>query len=270
MSTATPSALRPRPFRPTWEVGASLGIHALLAATLIVTEYVSRPEEPLVDMSKVMMVQAVALPKQTTRLPDKPMRTPDPPKSQPTPEPVPTAPPPPPTASDMVLHKDDAPKPPESEPSKDRTDDRAALLNQMKREQLLRDASAPIGPEDKVQTSPDGVDPADAIMGSGIGTPMDPELARYISACRSAILPNWTPMPATVAANPGYQVHLLVEVRADGSIGEPKVVKGTGDPTFDRTALTAVLKTGRLPPPPAKYAASAAKGVYITLAARDL
>ena len=268
MTEAARSALTPIPFRPTWEVGAALGVHVLLAGMLWAQDVWFTPDAPMIDPSDVMQVQMVALPKQTTRLPDKPMRTPDPPKGAPTEAPTP---PPPPTASDMVLHKDDAPPDKGQEkPPDDRTKEREELLKKMQKDQLLKDMSAAIGPDDKVQTSPDGVDPADAILGPGSGKPMDPELARYVSQCRQAILPNWTPLPATVSAHPDYLVAIFVEVSEDGALGTPTVVKGTGDASFDRSALMAVIKTQRLPPPPAKYRDSAAKGVQITLSARDL
>lgn len=257
MQTTTPSALRPLPFRPTWEVGASLGIHVLLAATLVATEYMSRPDEPLIDMSQVMMVQAVALPKQTTRLPDKPMRTPDPPKAAPAPEPTPAVPVPP-TASDMVLHKDDAPKAATVDQPQDRTDDRQKLLNEMKRKQLV-DQSAPLGPEDKVQTSPDGVDPSEAVFGSGIGMPMDREASAWWSKARPLIWANWSPLPGTVAAHPEYNARVKVKVEADGTLSGAELYKGTGDSSFDRSAVMAVIKTGKVPPPPARFAESWAK-----------
>jgi len=99
---------------------------------------------------------------------------------------------------------------------------------------------------------------------------MDPELARYVAQCRDRILPNWKPLPAILAAHPEYKVVVAVAVGQTGQLGSPSVVKSSTDPSFDRSAISAVVRTGRLPPPPAKYAASAAEGVIITLSAADL
>lgn len=252
--------------RPTWEIAASLGLHVALGALIFLGQCVRPDPAPLIDPSKVMQVQAVALPRSTSSMPDRPSRTPDPPKGADTPD---AAPPPPPTASDMVVQQDDAPTPKGADRPQDRTDARQALLNQARREALIKDPNAPLGDVDRTRTDPNGVDPQDAIFGAGTGT-MDPELARYISACRTAILPNWTPLPATIQAHPEYQVQLLVPVSSDGKLGEAQLVKGSGDASFDRSALLAVVKTARLPNPPARFRDSAAQGVLITLAARDL
>lgn len=251
--------------RPTWEVGASLLLHALVAGAIFVGQYLSPEPKPLIDPSKVMQVQAVALPRSTSNMPDRPSRTPDPPKGAETAD----TPPPPPTASDMVIEQDDAPKPKGADTAQDRTDARQALLNAARREALVKDPNAPLGDVDRTRTDPNGVDPKDAIFGVGTGS-MDPELARYISACRTAILPNWTPLPATLQAHPEYSVQLLVPVGADGKLGQAELVQGSGDASFDRSALLAVMKTARLPVPPARFRDSAGQGVLITLAARDL
>lgn len=271
MAEVQASALRPRGFRPTWEVGASLGLHALLAAALFVGErLLNADSKPLIDPSQVMMVTAVALPKQTTRLPDRPTRTPDPPKA-PTPEPSPT-PPPPPTASDLVLHKEDAPKPsgaPESPP--DRSQDRDELLREMRKQQLLKDMSAAVGDVDRPRTDPNGVDPEDAILGAGVGVPMDKEAAAWWSKTRPLVWANWTPLPAIIAAHPEYVTVIRVKVGADGTLSDAEIAKRSGDASFDNSARLAVLKTGRVPPPPAKFAeAWANEGTQLAFPAKDL
>lgn len=252
---------------PSWEIGASVGLHlALVGLALLGQRCTPEPPAPLIDPSKVIQVQAVALPKQTSALPDRPSRTPDPPKGA-TREP--DAPPPPPRQSEMTLKKEDAPKPKGEDKPKDRTSEREALLNAARREALVKDPNAPLGEVDRPRTDPNGVDPKDAIFGAGSGT-IDPELARYIASCRQAILPNWTPLPATIAARPDLKVEVLVTVSADGRMGDSQIYKTSGDAGFDRSAVLALAKTGRLPAPPSRFRESASKGVLITLAARDL
>lgn len=254
-------SLRPRPFRPTWELALALLGHACIGGGIVAGEWLTKPSQPLIDLDKVTMV-VVAPPKSTRSLPDKASRRPDPPKGRPDSP----APPTPTPASDMALH---SPEAPERSGAPDRSDARQELLNQARREQLLRDQSAAIGPEDRMATDPDGVDPEDALIGpAGVG-PSDPELARFVVACRNAILPHWTPLPSTVQANPDLSVSVLVTVAADGSLGAPELVRRSGDASFDRSAILAVTKTGRLPAPPEKFRAAAAAGVLVTLAAQD-
>ena len=255
--------LRGRPFKPTWEIGASIGVHAL-GLMLIWLGQSCSTHSPMFDPKDVMAVQAVALPKANKRMPDRATRTPDPPKGDAVSA---TAPPPPKTASDMALRKKTAKK---KKGAPDRSTDRAELLNKLKREALLKDASAALGRTNRVQTDKDGVDPDEAVVGPPGAGRMDPELARYVASCRRRILPNWNPLPAILAANPDYSVMVSVEVDANGNMGTPTVVRSSSDPSFDRSAISAIARTGSLPPPPPRYAASAAKGVAITLSAADL
>jgi hypothetical protein len=194
--------------RLTWEMGASLGLHAGALGIVLILQQCT-PTTPLFKPEDVMIVQAVALPKSVNDwLPDKPMHTPDPPKGA-----VPDSPDVvPPTASDMVFPDDKAPKPKGAENEAQRDQ----LLAEARKEALLRDMSTPEGPEDQVQHDPNGVDPREAILGIGVGI-NDPELARWQAACRDKILPNWTPLPAVVAAHPNYVVQLVVRVAAPKS-----------------------------------------------------
>jgi TonB family protein len=250
-------------FRPTWEIGASIGVHVLLVGAVWAGQ-MWKSDSRLFDPNEVMAVQAVALPKANKRMPDRPTRTPDRPKGDTAKA---KAPPPPPTASDMALRKKDAPK---KQGQTNKTDAREELLNKMKREALLKDATAALGQRDRVATDKDGVDPKDAVIGP-IGTGrMDPELARFVAQCRARILPNWNPLPAILAAHPDYTVTVSVTVGASGALGSPSIVRGSGDASFDRSAISAVVRTGRLPAPPPRYAASAAQGVMFTLSAADL
>lgn len=257
VSRSRPAGLHPQ------EIGASVLLHLLLFVALLLAGHSTRSPAPLIDPSKVMQVQAVALPKQTRRLPDKPMHTPEPVQGSRTAK----APPPPPTASDMVYETSEAQKTKGGDIHKN-DEARRRLLDEMKRKALIRDLTSQVGPEDHTATDPDGVAPEDAVLGPPGSGHMNPELARYIAACRAAILRHWTPLPATVKAHPEYKVTLKVVIHPDGTKGDYKVVQGTGDDSFDRSAVMAVLKS-TLPAPPAKYRDSAEDGVYITLFAKD-
>ena len=114
-------------FKPTWEIGASIGVHVLLFG-LVAAGQMWDTDSHMFDPKDVMAVQAVALPKANRRMPDRPTRTPDPPKGETAQSKVP---PPPPTASDMALEKK---KPAKTKGAPDRSTDRAELLNRIKQE----------------------------------------------------------------------------------------------------------------------------------------
>jgi TonB family protein len=261
------SALIVGPFRPTWEIGASLGIHVGLIGMMWIGSFLDRNTDPLFDPRDVMLVSAVALPKSLSRLPQRRERAPDPVRGH---QKKADAPPIPPTASDMVRHDEDAKKHKGETRVKDRTSDRADLLNKLKRDDLLRDLTAPEGTTDRSLTDPNGVDPKDAVIGPVGSGRHDPVLGRYVAACTNRIKPNWRPLPSTIAAHPEFEVRVMVLVDAKGTITKPRVLRGSGDSAFDRSAITAVMRTAKLPPPPPRYVAAAAQGVTITLAARDL
>lgn len=195
-----------------------------------------------------MAVQAVALPKANKRMPDRATRTPDPPKGD---APTAKAPPPPKTASDMALRKKKAEK---KKGATNRSTDRADLLNKIRRQELLKDARAALGSKDRVETDKDGVEPDEAVIGpSGVGR-VDPELALYQQRCRKRILQNLQTMPAVVAANPNFQILIAVKIDADGVfVGPPRITKSSNDPSLDRSAEIAVIRTGSCPSPPASY-----------------
>ena len=287
--------------RPTWEIIASLWLHFIVAVVLVLFERCAPSvSEPLFKPNEVMRVQIAAAPKAKSPRTQRAERAPEPPPSSapppPAPEPVAATPPPPTPSSDMVLRQDREPEPAKaktepakaktepakakSEPSKakatsttppnetprDNTDARAALLAAQREP---TNPNAPLGTVNRPEAGPDGVEGASANP-IGIGE-ADPILAAYILACRDAILPNWTPLPSTVAEHPDYAVVVQVPVAADGTMdtSKAKIVKGSGDSSFDRTALMALAKTRRLPPPPDVWQASAAKGVQFRLSAKD-
>lgn len=127
--------------------------------------------------------------------------------------------------------------------------------------------TATVGPRDQSAASPDGVEGAEPAAGAtGVG---DPELGRYVESLRQAVLPNWAPLPSTIQNRPDLQVVVQVSVSASGVLSDTQIVKGSGDASFDRTATLALVKTGRVPPPPEKWRSSAARGVQFRLYAKD-
>ena len=192
--------------------------------------------------------------------------------------------PPTPTTDQMTVPKEEPKKEPEKEKPqkeepkkeepKEKSEDsttaqtREELIRKAQREQLLKSLqNAPVGPKDREATSQEGTDTT--LPGLPSADPSDPILAQYISQARDKIIPNWAPLPTLVEAHPEYEVIIEVQVLADGTLRNPKVVKKSGDASFDAAAIRAIYKTVSLPPPPEKWKASAAQGILITLAAAD-
>ncbi|MEC8425752.1 MAG: TonB family protein [Myxococcota bacterium] len=250
----------------TWEIPVALLGHAVAGAVLVLMETCGGPSRTVIDPDDVIVATAVGALQHAPRT-RKATRVPDPPKGAS--QPKKKAPPPPPTASDMVLKKEDAPET-EGASVPDRREQDAArerLIAQQKRDALLRDMTADAGTRDQAAASPDGVRGETSTPGAtGAG---DPELARYVESLRQAVLPNWAPLPSTIQSRPDLQVVVQVSVSSAGVLSDTRIVKGSGDASFDRTATLALVKTGRVPPPPEKWRSSASRGVQFRLYAKD-
>ena len=172
--------------------------------------------------------------------------------------------------------KEPKPKEIEKEPEKKEPEKKEPEKKEPSREELVKqmleqanensDQSSKTGTAEE-NRSPDGSNaPADGPRGFG---KVDPVLVKYIQDCRAAIMPNWTPLPTLVAANPNLEVTLKVRVEADGTMKQPQVYRTSGNRSFDQTALMSIYKTKKLPAPPEKLRQSAAAGVTVTLSAHD-
>lgn len=253
-------ALPGKPGLPTWELAASVVGHVLLFGGLVLFDGFAPSERSTFQHEEVTWI-AAAPPMKKAGLPQKAMRTPDPPKGTKS-----DTPPPPPTASDMALPSE-KPKPKGAEKPEPSTEPEPTAARK-RREDLVRDLSAQVGPEDRAATDANGVEGDFSMVGTPGGI-QDPVIMQYVEKCRQAIYPNWTPLPSTVKAHPEYVVGVVVKIMGDGALKEPKVVQSSGDKAFDRSGILAVHKTRRFPPPPAEYADALRNGVLIQLLATD-
>ncbi|MEL6345639.1 MAG: TonB family protein [Myxococcota bacterium] len=273
---------------PSWEIVASLWLHLMVFAGLVFFERCGVDDGPLIDPDQVTTIQLASLKQyaeQEQLATRAPTRDPSPTPPEPTPAPPePTPPPPQVPTSDMVLpveedqpdpdpdphpHPDPTPPEPREQPQNntDRREELLAQLNRSSADSQVEDPNVRVGREDRAAAGPDGVEGVVATI-IGIGD-ADPVLGQYILACREAILPNWTPLPKTLAEHPEYVVVVQAPVAADGALGAARIVQSSGDSSFDRSAILALAKTRKLPPPPAEWQASAAKGIQFRLAAKD-
>lgn len=260
------SALSPAPFRPTWEIGAAIGVHLALILGVWLGGMFEKSAEPLFKPEVVMEVQAVSLlPRSTTSVPQRRERTPDPVRGAKTPE----APPVPPTASEMVKNTPEAKSKGQTQAPNLR-DTREKLLNKARAAAILKDMTAAVGETNRTETAKDGVNPDEAILGPIGAGRLPADLARWHNLCKQRLHANWTPLPSIISAHPEYLTRVKVDFKASGTTSNPRVVQGSGDIGYDRAAVLAFLKTGPLPPPPARYAAQAERfGLTFTFPARD-
>lgn len=82
-----------------------------------------------------------------------------------------------------------------------------------------------------------------------VGERIDPEVAAWMLATRRHVRSVWVTPPEFLERP--LRTVLAVQVTSDGRIlGEPDVVRRSGDPFWDDTAVRAILRASPLPPPP--------------------
>jgi TonB family protein len=83
----------------------------------------------------------------------------------------------------------------------------------------------------------------------GSGRPVSPEVAAWLSRAKVHVRRSWV-MPAGFRMQPLVAV---VEVELDSQgrvIGEPELVRGSGNPWYDENVVRGIRKASPLPPPP--------------------
>lgn len=219
-------------------VPLSFAMHVVVAGTLWVAQGMNIERPPLIDPDDVIEVSLLSLPKQTTQMVQKATRTPDPVQGVVDPPPTPE-PPPPQSDSDLVQHTPDAPAP-QGNPDADK--EKRDLLEQLRRDQARKDALAALGSQDRDRTDPDGTEGA---TGSASGALGDPKVALYLERVKQTLLPQFSPLQT----DGELVVVIRVKVDTQGRRLDYGIETGSGDPSFDRAALRAVMRTEQLPAP---------------------
>jgi outer membrane biosynthesis protein TonB len=173
-------------------------------------------------------------------------------EAPPAPKPVPVAPPPPPQARILPKRAPDAmakPVTPKSvEPIRRRPRPKEMELGDAMaalRSELGEQAASPLAAPETTR-APTAA-PADS-TGSG-GVRVSPERLAWINATKRHIQSVWVNPPEFL--DRGLRTDLRVELLADGTIvGEPEVLRSSGDPYADDNAVRALLKSSPLPAPP--------------------
>src|SRR5262245_560459 len=213
------------------------------------------PGSEVVMPKGVIAVELVSVPAPAAPRPAPPAAAPPKPA-----EPAPAPPPPPPEPKEIVLPKETAPPPPEPkpaaekpkpkpkpepvakpEPEKDYADVLSDLRSQVPDEPVVATPSeAPAAAQALAQT---------AAIGSPTGSPAPPEFLAWERKARIHIRQNWT-LPPNFRSQP---LHTTIQVELDASggvVGEPRIVKRSGNPWYDEGVVRSIQKASPLPPPP--------------------
>lgn len=210
----------------------------------------------IIDPDDTIEVAMVALPKSKTSMPDRATRAP---------EPVGTEAPPPPEPPPDVKHTSDLvvkTKKAQPKPGVDtkRLED---AMKRLEQEQKAADMNAALGKLTQSATDPDG-DPENGMASGAIGTPSDPEYARYIALVVKTFNEQFHPLAAVRDANPNLKCVIHVQVEpGTGRIVRYDVSKPSGIEAFDAAARRAVEAITVIPLPPEKYRDRMARGYDI-------
>jgi TonB family protein len=183
------------------------------------------------------------------------------------PEPVPAAPPappPPPVKKQVVLPKQpEVPKPkveprPEPKPQPQRRELDPSEVQQRPAptedyEDVMAKLRAEAGepseaPAPTPSPAPEQVATA-ASPAAGVGRPVDPEVAAWMRRVKIHVRRSWV-------VPPGFRMQPLetrVQVRLDASgavLGEPEILRRSGNPWYDEGVVRGIQKASPLPPPP--------------------
>lgn len=256
---------RRRAFRRLLVVSAALHIGGILLLGFSPTTS-SRPAPADVIAVEMVMAPRAAEPARPHPAPA--------PAPAPEPQPVPAAPPAPaplpppvPVKKQVVLPKQpEMPKPkpeprPEPKPRQEPKPQRRELDPSEYKQQpapveeyedvmakLRAEAGEPS--EEPAPPTPEPVQVASAAApDAGVGRPVDPEVAGWMRRAKIHVRRSWV-------VPPGFRIQPLetrVMVRLDGAgtvLGEPEILRRSGNPWYDDGVVRGIQKASPLPPPP--------------------
>jgi protein TonB len=179
--------------------------------------------------------------------------------SLPSPAPAPAAkaarpaPPPPPAPKQVVLPKETAPLKPEAKadpkpaaPPKPKAAPPAEPATEREYSDVLSELRAEVGDE---APSPSPAPAQTAAVGSPTGQPVSPAFLAWERKARIHIRQNWVVPPSF--RNEPLRTSIAVDLDAGGTIlGEPRIVKRSGNPWYDDGVVRSIQKASPLPAPP--------------------
>lgn len=225
---------------PSWEWPAA-GIAHLAMFAVVAFAQCGSHSEPLFKPEDTIIVEMMGPATQASRMPQKAERAPDVASGNPEPDAVQ----PPPNPSELALPTDEKQKGDEKSTARD------DLMAELRKQQLLKDLSAPEGTVDRLATSPDASDGGGVSAQAGV---RDPELAKWVKGANALLAKNFHPLPTWCSANSTLSASAAAPVDGSGAITDEAVIAtSSGNPSFDAACIRAFATTGRLPPLPSKY-----------------
>lgn len=181
-------------------------------------------------------------------------------EKKPTPAPTPSKP----TTPTTPVAKPKAPSPDETKMSE--------ALAKIQTELKEREAPAaqPEGPPGVPGGTGTGQVPA---FGSPTGdvNAADPGYAQYQSSVRSKIIREWIRTSSGPEGEQAIRARIQVRINASGQVISKNVVRGSGNESFDLSALRAIERASPLPPPPEGIKAEAlSEGFVVDFSSRML
>jgi outer membrane biosynthesis protein TonB len=170
--------------------------------------------------------------------------------AQAAPAPRPPAPPPPPEPKQVVLPKEPAPLPPkpaaEAKPKPKPEPKPAESAKEKDYADVLSELRDEVG---DVAPAPAPAPAQTAAIGSPTGQPVPPEFLAWERRARIHIRQNWVVPPSF--RNQPLRTSIVVELDAGGGVvGEPRIVKRSGNPWYDDGVVRSIQKASPLPAPP--------------------
>jgi outer membrane biosynthesis protein TonB len=169
------------------------------------------------------------------------------------PKPAAPRPPPPPEPKQVVLPKEPAPPPPEpKQAAEPRPKPKPEPVAEPASEKDYADVLSELREEagDEAPTEAPAPAPAQtAAIGSPTGSPVPPEFLAWERRARIHIRQNWVVPPSF--RNQPLRTGIQVELDSSGAvIGEPQIVKRSGNPWYDEGVVRSIQKASPLPAPP--------------------
>jgi len=119
--------------------------------------------------------------------------------------------------------------------------------------------------------SPSGSGQVPAFGGSGEVGAADPGYAQYQSSVRSKIIREWIRASSTPDGEQAIRTRIQVRINASGEVISKNVVRGSGNESFDLSALRAIERASPLPPPPEAIKSEAlSEGFVVDFSSRML
>jgi hypothetical protein len=224
---------------PSWEWPVA-GVAHLAVFSLVAVAQCGSGAPPQFKAPDAIIVEMAGPATAETRMPQRAERAPTPASGAPSPELAP----PPPNPSELAL--------PTATPTKGNPEgDRADLMAELRKQQLLADLNAPEGQTNRLESG----SPSDQTGTRAQSGVHDPELARWVVKANEELGKNFHPLPSWCASNPNLVARAAAPVRADGSVADSAtIVETSRNASFDAACIRAFETTKSLPPLPARFA----------------